>query len=42
VRFIHPITRATITIDAPVPGDMQSVIDHCGWGGAAQRFEEDE
>jgi len=42
VRFIHPITRATIRIDAPVPDDMQSIIDHCGWGEAAQRFEEDE
>lgn len=39
VAFVHPVTEAMVTIDAPVPVDMQQVIDHCGW---FQRFRGNE
>jgi len=31
VVFVHPVTQALITIDAPVPADMQQIIDYCGF-----------
>ena len=30
VAFTHPITRARVSIDAPVPGDIQGLLDAAG------------
>ena len=33
LTFDHPVTRARLTLTAPVPADMQDLLKQVGWGG---------
>ena len=40
VAFTHPITRARLTIEAPVPPDIEALLDAVGLAGSTDAFGE--